>query len=89
MEHPLTLRRQVASSVAAAARGAGRSVRDISEATGIPLSTLSRCLNGHAPFTVDHLGRLSDVLGVTVEVLVSNESHSPGSDTSIGSQVSA
>lgn len=81
MEQPSTLRQQVASSVAAAIAGAGKSNRDISSGAGIPLATLSRCLNGHAPFTVDQIDRLSRFLGAPVSVLIGQEQVQTAADT--------
>jgi transcriptional regulator with XRE-family HTH domain len=51
----------------------GRSLVDISEATGIPRTTLLRRLTGRSPFTVEELGALATELGTTAHALIGPE----------------
>ena len=61
----------IARAVSAALRGAGIAQRGAAEATGIPITTLSRRLTGKAPFTTDELHVLADLVGCKVTDLIS------------------
>lgn len=61
---------RVATVVADAIAARQMSLRDISDQTGIPTTTLHRRLHGHAPFTFAEIDALARVLGTTVTALV-------------------
>jgi transcriptional regulator with XRE-family HTH domain len=69
MDTPEQTSREISRTVAEALRVAGISQRSAAEATGIPLTTLSRRLTGAAPFLVTELFSLAKVLGTTVSAL--------------------
>lgn len=64
------LTESVAKNVTAAIDSAGQTQVSISEATGIPRTTLIRRLAGHSPFTIAELGRIAEVLDVEVDDLL-------------------
>lgn len=66
--HDLT--QAVAVVVAEAIKASGRSQRDVSSATGIPLVTLSRRLTGAYPFTVLEFATIAELLGTTATDLM-------------------
>lgn len=78
MDSSQALDRQLVAVVRDAMRALGRSQRDISEATGIPLVTLSRRLSGAGKgFTVEELLAVADALGISlVELAVRAERRS-------------
>lgn len=47
------------------------SVNTLSEAVGIPLSTLRRSVNGTRSFTLDELHAVGEALGLRLSVLIS------------------
>ena len=55
---------QVAREVSAAIARAERSCAWVAKRTGIPNTTLGRKMRGHAPFNVEELAKIADVLGV-------------------------
>lgn len=57
------LRRTVAANVKRALDDAGLNKTRVSRETGIPRVTLVRCLDGHYPFSVDHLERIGALVG--------------------------
>lgn len=59
-----------ARAVTAAMEAAGASQLAMSEATGIPRTTLLRRLSGSSPFTIAELERIADHLQVPVESLI-------------------
>lgn len=59
-----------AAAVASAMVTAGRTQVALSDATGIPRTTLLRRLGGLSPFTVDELQRIADALNVEVHTLI-------------------
>lgn len=66
----MDITRGTAQKVAAALDLAGKSQLSVSEASGIPRTTLLRRLSGVSPFTVDELQRIADLLGVPVVSLI-------------------
>lgn len=66
-----TPRSATASKVAAAVEAAGLSRRHLSEATGIPYTTLYRKLNGHSPYTLDEIASIASAVCVHPAELVS------------------
>lgn len=78
MDSSQALDRQLVAVVRDAMRASGRSQRDISDATGIPLVTLSRRLSGAGKgFTVEELLTVADALGISlVELAVRAERRS-------------
>lgn len=66
----MDISRRTAAQVAAAMSDAGKSEVAVSEATGIPRSTLKRRLSGFSSFTVDELQRVADLLEVPVTTLL-------------------
>lgn len=69
MEHPIPTPGQIAEAISCRMTTTGVSLREASRATNIPLTTLSRRLNG-SPFLSTELSALAAVLDVTVSQLV-------------------
>ena len=67
-----SLTARTAMAVEAAIDAAGQSQLGVSDATGIPRTTLIRRLRGLSPFTIAELEAIAEVLGVTVSDLLSN-----------------
>ena len=67
MEH---INQRIAHRVSGELAGQRRSQRWLSEATGIPLTTLTRKLRGQRPFNVVELTDVSSVLGVELVNLI-------------------
>lgn len=65
---------QINELTAAAVRDAKKMARvtneELSEATGIPLTTLKRQINGHRSFRLDHLVLIAEALDVPLETLI-------------------
>lgn len=71
MEAPPPTQALIAKAVKARMDAAGWSENAMAQATGIPQTTLNRNLRGDAtPFNVDQLGRIAEVLGVTLAHLI-------------------
>ena len=64
-QHSRALARVVATELAAA----GITQQAAALATGIPLSTFNRRINGHSPFLVTELHAVAGILGTTVAEL--------------------
>lgn len=64
------LSKAVATAVSDAIKADRRSQRDVADAAGIPLVTLSRKLAGHRPFTLLELAAVAEVLDVSVTDLM-------------------
>lgn len=73
MEHDVYAQR-IAEKVTAAIQAAGLSQREVAAETGIPLVTLNRRLNGHAPFTVAELYCVAVALRVSAASLYPDDS---------------
>lgn len=69
MEHPAPTPMQLATAVSHRMEIAGLSLRETARSSNIPLSTLSRRLNG-SPFLSTELAALACVFDVTVSNLV-------------------
>lgn len=69
MEPSTEYGRSVAHRVSAAIRAAGLTQREVSRATGIPLVTLNRRLQGHTPFIVTELYSIALATDVPVSSL--------------------
>jgi transcriptional regulator with XRE-family HTH domain len=69
MVTPEQTSRALARAVAEALAEAGVSQRKAAEATGIPLTTLSRRLTGASPLLATELASLASLLGITVSAL--------------------
>lgn len=65
-DHMDTLKTTVAARVRAAIDAAGLTLLGLSEATGIPRTTLTRRLSGVSSFTVEELEALARELGTDV-----------------------
>lgn len=70
MSTPTGTARDIATSLASAIREAGWSQRDVADATGIPLVTLSRRLTGKSPLTITELAAITEAIGVSLAALV-------------------
>lgn len=70
MEHPTPTPREIAAAVSHRMDTAGVSLREVSRETNIPLTTLTRRLNG-SPFLSTELAALASLFGVPVSRLVS------------------
>ncbi len=68
-----TPRSATASKVAAAVEAAGLTRLHLSDATGIPYTTLYRKLNGHSAYTLDEIASIAAVIGVAPVDLVAFE----------------
>lgn len=70
-EHAHAVGKRLATVVSAAIKDAGMSRQDITEATGIPRSTLSRRLTGRGrPFFLYELVVIGRVIGVDVSAFI-------------------
>lgn len=63
MDHSSTQEGLYDEALRAAVRASGRTLRDLSRATGIPHATLHRRLNGTVSFSFTEAERLSAALG--------------------------
>lgn len=63
---------RTAMAVEAAIDAAGQSQLGVSDATGIPRTTLIRRLRGQSPFTIAELESIAECLGVTVSDLLAS-----------------
>lgn len=81
MEHFDGLPSKVATLVREAMAKEGISQRALSEASGIPLATLSRRLNGHTPFDLGELYAIAPHVGFKLSrlVAIAEESESKAS----------
>lgn len=70
MEHPVPTPAQIAEAVTHRMELAGVSLRETSRATNIPLTTLTRRLNG-SPFLSTELAALASLFDTTVSQMVS------------------
>lgn len=61
---PTATREHIAAEVRAGMARKKITQRKLAEEIGLGLPTLSRRLNGHQPFTIDELLRISQVLGI-------------------------
>lgn len=75
MDTPEATSRALAGAVAEALAEAGITQREASRLTAIPLTTLSRRLTGHSPFTVLELAALASVTSTTVSILAQRAEH--------------
>ncbi len=66
MNTPQATSDRLTAAVAEAMGSAKVSQRAMAAATGIPLVTLNRRLNGHTAFTVVELAAIADVLNVSI-----------------------
>lgn len=74
MVTPTTPAHRIAGVVSQALEVRGLTVVALSDATGIPRTTLIRRLSGRSPFTVNELGEVADALGMTsTEILTAAE----------------
>lgn len=62
--------REISATVATALKAAGITRRTAAARTGIPVSTLSRRLNGSSPLLVTELNELAGLLGTSVSIIV-------------------
>lgn len=69
MEHWQSINAGLAGAVNARLGGAGMSMRQASDRTGIALTTLSRRLTGTSPFSADELAALAKLFDTTVSGL--------------------
>jgi transcriptional regulator with XRE-family HTH domain len=65
-----TLAIRMAVAVETAIAEAGQTHLGVSEATGIPRTTLLRRLKGQSSFAVDELERIAEVIGVPVSQIL-------------------
>lgn len=68
-------RLNIARAVNARLQTAGIAQRKVSEATGIPMTSLVRRLTGRAPFDIDQLARIARLLDVSVAALITYAEH--------------
>lgn len=66
METPTEVQKGVALSAKKALKVAGVSQREAAAKTGIPLTTLTRKLGGHAPLNVAEIAAIAQATGFTV-----------------------
>lgn len=79
MPNELNPRSQVIASEIRAEMGRQRkSVAELAESSGIPLSTLRRSVNAERAFTLDELWEVGNSLGVRVSDLVAKASREKG-----------
>ena len=71
MEAPEQQSRAVAKAIATALREAGVSQRHAADATGIPMTTLSRRLTGKSPLLATDLAALAALAGTTISAIAS------------------
>lgn len=81
----MTTAQQVSDSlrevVVAAAKSAGKSQRDISDETGIPLTTVNRKFKGIYPMTVLELAAFADAIGTSItDLALKAERRTAGSE---------
>lgn len=62
--------REVADKVAAAVLRSGKSKSAVADQAGIPRTTFSRLLNGHAEFSVGQLLRVAEATGAQPSTLL-------------------
>jgi predicted transcriptional regulator len=65
-----TITIEVAEKVAAAITRADRTKLSVANAAGIPPSTFTRKINGHADFSVPELARIASAIGIAPSALL-------------------
>lgn len=81
MEQADHLIRGLAEVIRAAIDERGLTLREVSDATGIPTTTLHRRITQPSPFNITELASLATLMGTTaVDLMVAARNHSPASD---------
>jgi len=65
-----TITVEVADKVAAAILRSGKSKSHVANASGIPLTTFIRKINGHSDFSLSEINSIAQVLGISCAHLI-------------------
>ncbi|WP_197079701.1 helix-turn-helix domain-containing protein [Corynebacterium kalinowskii] len=55
-----------------------KTINQVADYVGIPVSTMRRSVKGQRPFTIDELGAVSEFLGVGIVQLLKRTTTAPG-----------